>query len=418
VALCDVDPKILSEKDNINVFATTDAREIMDRDDVDVVSIATSNHWHAPLTILACQAGKDVYVEKPVSHTVEEGQLMIAAAKKYNRIVQAGTQSRSCTGLTPAVEYVHRGGIGKIEYIHALSFAARPSIGKVAPWKPDWLDYDMYCGPSPNVPLTRTNLHYDWHWMWDTGNGDLANLGVHNVDVARWFLKSRELPRRVMSLGQRYLLNDAGQTPNTQLTLFDFAEAPVIMENRDLPMRTGVKAADSFRGIRSGVIVQCENGSFVGDRGGGVIYDKDGKRLKKFSGDGGGGHQQNFIDAVRSRKTSDLNAPITTGHISTSSCHFGNVSYRLGKSASPDQIKKQIADHAQGAETLARIEKHLAANDIDLSANPLTLGPWLDINTQTQKITAVSGNKDKQVMEKAAKIMKPNSRKPYAIGGK
>lgn len=421
VALCDIDPKVLSKrvnelkKDNISVFSATDAREIMDRDDIDVVSIATPNYWHALLTLWACQAGKDVYVEKPVSHSIAEGQMMVAAAQKYNRIVQAGTQNRSCTGLTPAVDFVRHGNIGKIGYVHALWFRNRSSIGKVAPWRPDWLDYDRYCGPSPNAALTRNKLHYDWHWMWATGNGDLGNLGTHQVDMARWFINSNELPRRVMSVGERYLYNDVGETPNTQLTLFDFAEAPVIMENRDLPMRTGVKATDSHRGIRSGVIVQCEKGCFIGDRGGGAIYDNDNKRIRKFPGDGGGGHFKNFINAVRSRKISELRAPITTGHLSTSSCHLGNISYRLGKPANLDQIKQQMAGHAQGAETLESIGIHLASNGVNLSAKPLTCGPWLDINTDKQLITAVGGQKDPQILKKAADLTKSTHRKPYVV---
>jgi len=421
-ALCDVDPQVLNKhveelkKENIDVFATTDARKIMDRKDIDAVVIATPNHWHALLTVRACQAGKDVYVEKPVSHSIAEGHIMVEMSARYNRIVQAGTQSRSCTGLLQAVPYIQGDNLGKILYIHALWYKQRGSIGKVAPWRPDWLDYDMFCGPSPNVPLERDKLHYDWHWMWDTGNGDLGDLGIHVVDVARWFMSSNEMPRRVMSLGGRYVVDDVGQTPNTQLTLFDFAQVPVLMENRNLPVRPDLRAMDAHRGIRSGLIVQCENGYFAGGIGGGCVYDNDGRRIKKFSGDGGGGHQQNFIDAVRNKKRSDLKAPIATGHLSTASCLLGNISYRLGKSASCDQIKMQIADHSQGQETLTRIEKHLAANNVDLKTNPLTLGPWLEIDPKTQQITAVGDRKDSEILKKAADLVKGNNcRKPYTI---
>jgi hypothetical protein len=314
------------------------------------------------------------------------------------------------------VPYVQQGNLGKILYIHALWYKQRSSIGKVPLWTPDWLDYDMYCGPSPNVPLERDKLHYDWHWMWDTGNGDLGNLGIHKIDIARWFMNSEELPRRVMSLGGRYTFDDAGQTPNTQLTLFDFPQAPVLMENRNLPVKPGLRGMDIHRGIRSGVIVQCENGCFIGDTGGGCIYDNDGQRIKQFSGDGGGGHQQNFIDVVRSRKTSDLKAPLTAGHLSTASCLFGNISYRLGKPANCDQIRTQIAGHSEGQETLTRIEKHLAVNNVDLKANPLTLGPWLRIDTKTQQIIAVAGSKDSELLKKAANLVKgKNCRKPYTI---
>jgi predicted dehydrogenase len=421
VALCDVDPKVLAsgvsklKAKKISVFATTDAREIMDRDDIDAVSIATADHWHALLTIWACQAGKDVYVEKPISHSISEGRMMITAAEKYNRIVQSGTQSRSCTALSEIVPYV-QAKLGKINYVHSLWYRYRSGIAKAAPWRPDWLDYDMYCGPSPNIPLTRNDLHYDWRWMWDTGTGELGNLGAHYVDVARWFIKSDDLPKRVMSVGGRYAFEDTCETPNTQFTLFDFAQAPVIMETRNLPMRAGLKAMDNLRGIRSGLVVQCEKGYFAGSRGGGMVYDNDGKRIKKFSGNAGAAHHQNFIDAVRSRKTSDLKAPLDVGHKSNSACLLGNISYRLGKQANIEQIKKQIAGHAQGVETLERIEKHLAANDVDLSAKPLISGPWLDIDTKTGQIAAVGGRKDSKILKKAADLVRGNHRKPYVAG--
>jgi predicted dehydrogenase/AraC-like DNA-binding protein len=214
VALCDVDPLVLwrevakLKEKQINVFAATDAREIFDRSDVDAVVIATSNHWHALLTVWACQAGKDVYVEKPVSHTVWEGRKMVEAADTYKRIVQAGTQYRSDVAIPEAIAYLNEGHVGKMLAAHTTIYKRRESIGKKLPWYPDWLDYDMFCGPTPAVPLERDRIHYDWHWMWRTGNGELGNNGVHVLDIARRFAGHDGLPSRVMSLGGRYLVDD------------------------------------------------------------------------------------------------------------------------------------------------------------------------------------------------------------------
>ncbi|UCD52165.1 MAG: Gfo/Idh/MocA family oxidoreductase, partial [Phycisphaerales bacterium] len=179
-ALCDVDPKRVAKRlepfdDKKAIFTTTDLRRVIDRKDVDAVVIATSNHWHGPAAVWSCQAGKDVYVEKPVSHSLREGSVMVAAARRYNRIVQAGTQYRSDHGLRAAAEYIKQGKIGKMLWGHVLWYERRGSIGKRAAWIPDWLDYDLYCGPAPVEPLTRDRLHYDWHWIWSTGDGDLAN---------------------------------------------------------------------------------------------------------------------------------------------------------------------------------------------------------------------------------------------------
>ncbi len=233
VALCDVDPQILSERkeelmaNNILVKTYTDVRKLLEDKEIDGIVIATPNHWHAPITIWACQAGKDVYVEKPVSHNVREGQMMIEAAHKYNRMVQAGIQARSNKDIPAVIDYIKEGNIGKIKWIHALWYKRRKSIGRKNPWYPDNVNYDLYCGPSPMIPLERNRIHYDWHWMWGTGNGDLCNLGVHMFDISRWIAGYDKAPDRILSLGGRYEVNDAGETPNTQLTLFAL---PVVEE--------------------------------------------------------------------------------------------------------------------------------------------------------------------------------------------
>ena len=396
VAVCDVDPRHAASAASIlnkrggKVRTYTDARKLIDDGQIDAMVIATCNHWHALLTVWACQAGIDVYVEKPVSHNIFEGRQMVAAAAKYKRIVQAGTQSRSCTALTRAVPYVRSGALGKIKWIHSFWYKLRGSIGKVAPWTPKDLDYDLFCGPAPVRPLERKNLHYDWHWMWDTGNGDMGNLGVHELDVSRWFAGYTTLPPHAMAVGGRFAVNDAGDTPNTILGVYDYTPAPIFWETRNLPRAAGSRTMDSYYSSRNTVLVMCEGGYFSGRRGGGIACDKAGKRIKEFKGDAGGGHPANFIKAVRSRKTSDLAAPITEGHASTSICHTGNISYRLGTPATPKQAIEAIGVHAEAAETVTRFTKHLAANTVDLAKTPLTLGPWITLDTAAETVTAAA----------------------------
>jgi predicted dehydrogenase len=419
VALCDVDPKRLLEHlppgGNTDIFGTTDLRKVIDRKDVDVVVIATCNHWHGPAAIWACQAGKDVYVEKPVSHNLREGALMIRAAKKYNRVVQAGTQYRSDPGLQAAARYIQQGNIGKMLWGHVLWYENRGSIGKKTPWTPDWLDYDLYCGPAPVEPLTRNKLHYDWHWVWSTGDGDLANSGIHAFDVCRMFAGYDHLPERSFCVGERFAVNDAGQTPNTQLTVLDYKPAPIVIENRNLPTQKGRRAMDQLKGVREGIIFQCEHGYFAGFRGGGWVYDNDGKKIKQFIGDGGKNHHRNFINAVRNRKRQSLNAPIEQGHISSAVCHLGNLSFRLGEEASKKQILDKIGDCKLAGEIFARIEKHLAANEVDLKKTPMKLGPWLTIDRKTDTITHCDNRSNTAVFAKAAQLAGGSYRKPFRI---
>ncbi|MHC4499369.1 MAG: Gfo/Idh/MocA family protein, partial [Planctomycetota bacterium] len=350
VALCDADTEILDQQvdkfkeRNEKVDTYTDVRKVLDDKAIDAIVTATPNHWHALITVWACQAGKDVYVEKPISHNIWEGRKAVEAARKYGRIVQAGTQNRSDVGLQEAVEYIQGGNLGRILWAHGLWFKMRPSIGRVkGPQKvPEHIDYNLWTGPAPLKPLMRENLHYDWHWDWDTGDGDMANLGAHQIDDCRWIIGQSGLPPRVISLGGRFGYVDDGHTPNTQVAVFDYKPVPIILETRGLPRQKGIRASDHYRGTSSGNVIQYEHGYFVGGRGGGWAYDNDGKKIKQFKGDGGGGHQANFIQAMRSRKLSDLNADILEGHVSAVLCHAANISYRLGWESSPQKIRETI----------------------------------------------------------------------------
>jgi len=395
VALCDVDSEVLAGQlkkfdTSEKVAAYTDVRKLLQDKSIDAVVAAAPNHWHALITIWACQAGKDVYVEKPASHDIWEGQRMVEAARKYKRIVQNGTQNRSDIGLREAVDYIKQGNLGKILWVHGLWYKRRPSIGRVpGPQKvPANINYNLWTGPAPFGPLRRKQVHYDWHWFWETGNGDMANLGVHQIDDCRWIVGQNALPPRIISLGARFGYVDDAQTPNTQLAIFDYKPAPIILEIRGLPMKRGLRAMDAYRGTRSGNVVQCENGYFVGGRGGGWAYDNNGKKIKQFKGDGGATHQANFIKAMRSRKVSDLRADILEGHLSAALCHLANISYRLGSQSSPDNIRQTIQNNKEALETFDRIERHLGANEVDLAKTPLTLGPWLNVDAEKENIIA------------------------------
>ena len=238
VALCDVDETILDQRaaelaaDGIQVATDVDVRRLLERKDVDAISIATPNHWHSLMAVWACQAGKDVYVEKPVSHNVWEGRKVVEAAAKYNRIVQAGTQSRSDEALIELAAYLRSGQLGKILRARGFCYKRRESIGKVDGPQPipAGVDYDLWCGPAPLEPLRRKQLHYDWHWVWDTGNGDIGNQGIHEMDMCRWMLGEETLPRRVFSIGGRFGYVDDAETPNTQIAVFDYPSAPIIFE--------------------------------------------------------------------------------------------------------------------------------------------------------------------------------------------
>ena len=286
-----------------------------------------------------------VYVEKPMSHTIREGRLMVQAARKYGRIVQCPHGSRSRNGGAEALQYVREGNLGKVLSVRGLRFGPRGSIGKVGGPQPvpATVDYDLWSGPAPIAELARQNLHYDWHWVWPTGNGDFGNNGIHFIDICRWVLGANELPRRVISIGGRFGYIDDGQTPNTQILFYDYRPAPIIFEVRGLPRDKGNKAMDYYYGTSAGTVVHCEKGYFVG----GWAYDNDGKKIRQFQVTEGAGHHANFIDAVRSRKPGDLHAEILEGHLSSALCHMGNISCLLYTSPSPrDRTRSRMPSSA------------------------------------------------------------------------
>ena len=414
-ALCDVDKAVLEKKglaqfkdEKMQPTGYTDLRKLFENKDIDAVSIATPNHWHSLATIWAIQAGKDVYVEKPVSHNVWEGRQMVNAARKYKKMVQTGTQSRSSrAGIFEAVKWVQAGNLGKIKLARGLCYKRRQSIGKTdgAQKIPDTVDYDLWCGPAPKDELRRAKLHYDWHWQWAYGNGDLGNQGIHQMDIARWFLGDMELSPRVWSVGGRLGYEDDGQTANTQIIYHDYEKAPLIFEVRGLPASKNSKDMDKLKGAGVGVIVECENGYVVvPNYTGATAYDKDGKEIKSWKGSDD--HFKNFIDACRSRRHEDLHADILEGHLSSGLCHTGNISYRLGHKEKPDAILEKIKGDKFASESYERMKDHLAKNEVDITKDQLTIGPSLKFDPKKERFI---DNDDANV------LVKDKYREPFVV---
>jgi predicted dehydrogenase len=412
VAVCDADRSFLEREQkkfaarSEKVDTYVDYRKLLEDKNIDAVITATPNHWHALVTVWACQAGKDVYVEKPICHNIWEGRRMVEAARKYNRIVQSGTQRRSDEGLREAIDYINQGNLGKVVLVRGFVYGRRDSIGKVEGPQPvpESVDYNLWCGPAPQAPLMRKNLHYDWHWVWPTGDGDFGNNGIHYMDICRWITGRNELAPRVVSLGGRFGYVDDGRTPNTQLVFLDYQPVPILFELRNLPRAKGDSAMDHYRGVRYGVVVDCENGYFAG----GWAYDKSGKRLKQFRLTEGEGHHENFIQAVRSRKVSDLHADVLEGYLSSALCHMGNVSYRLGQSAARDEIVERIGGNRELAESFERLQDHLLLNGVDLKETPRILGPWLTLDPQTERFTGAFA-------EEANALVRGTYREPFVV---
>lgn len=374
--------KLVTEKDRPAPKVVADMRTIFDDKSVDAVFIATCNHWHSLAAIWAMQSGKDAYVEKPVSHNVSEGRRMVQVARKTGRICQGGTQYRSSGPNAAAMEYMRQGKLGDVKLARSIVYGGRGSIGAAGQYEvPAHVDYNLWAGPAPLAPLTRPKLQYDWHWVWDTGNGELGNNNVHSLDLCRWGLGVTGLGRTVISFGGRFGYTDAGQTPNTQVCVFDFGDKTIISETRGL--KTAPFRPD-FKGV--GTIFEGTNGIIAGSS----LFDPDGKLVSTFEGKGEN-HFANFLAAVRSRKREDLKAEILEGHQSSALCHIGNISWRLGRSASPEEVRAaltRLPASVKVLETFDRTTQHLQDNKVDLQQTQLTLGPLLALDSQREAFVA------------------------------
>jgi len=405
VAICDVDPAAyirLCERHFKNSLHppeyVQDIRRLLERTDIDAISIATPNHWHALMAVWAMQSGKDVYVEKPCSHNVEEGRVITDWARKLGRMCQMGVQSRSMTGMRQTIDFVKSGKLGAVKVAHAVCFRSRPSIGLVdtpAPVPPG-LDFDLWAGPAPAVVPTRKRLHYDWHWTHVTGNGDLGNQNPHELDKARWALGKQEFPTRVVSLGGRLGYLDNGDVANSQVTIYQWNDALLISDVRGLPIKTpvtfGLAKGGPFTGAAN-IWYGTEGFAVAPNYSSGAAFDYDGHALGTWSGGSYQQHFANFVKAIKSRNHRDLHLDIEDGHLSSALAHLGNVSWALGEPVSPGTRPSLAADDKHVAASLDTFATYLRDNAVDLAKTPLKLGRELTLDPKTEKSTDAEANR-------------------------
>jgi len=369
VALCDVDDsqaataqkQILDPVSQKAGLITRDFRRVIDRKDVDAVIIGTPDHWHALPAILACQSGKDVYVEKPLSVSIAEGRAMVEAARKYDRVVQMGTQQRSASHYTAAVDYVKSGKLGKIRLVRAWAYL--DWVGEL-PVKPDGeppegVDYDFWLGPAPLRPFNRNRFHFSFRWYWDYCGGLMTDWGAHMIDIANWAMGIKA-PSSAVSVGGKYgYPNDAMETPDTQQVIWEFPEFSMIWEHA-LGVGRGPEAREH------GVAFHGNDGVLVIDRDGWEVWaetDKVGRRLREYRGPGlprqsAGSedyhllHVQNFLDCMRSRQRPRSDVEI--GHNSMIACHLGNLAYRLGRRVEWDVENERMTGDAEAQRYVSR----------------------------------------------------------------
>ena len=368
--LCDPDMNVLKKRQddfkkeyNKDVALEQDLRRVMDDKDIDVVSIASPNHWHALSVIWACQAGKDVYVEKPGSHNIWEGRKMVEAAQKYDRVVQHGVQLRSSPAVNEAINLMRDGYIGRVYMARGLVFRWRPSIGnKGFEPVPDGLDYDLWTGPAPKRPFTRNLVHYNWHWHWDYGNGDVGNQGIHETDLCMWGLDVG-FPTQITSMGGKYLWDDAKEVPEVLTSIYNYPEEGKIIQFEVRPWATnteeGVTVGNIFYGEKGILVVDGYNKykTYLGrDREPGKSGDDGGVVATGIDRGAGGttGHFANFIDAVRKRDRSLLNGPVETAHLSSGLAHLGNIAYRLNRVLTFDPDAERFVNDQDADKMLSR----------------------------------------------------------------
>ncbi len=381
-----------------------DLRDVFADKSIDFVIIATPHHWHALAAIWAMQAGKDVYLEKPLTHTFSEGKSIIAAAKKYNRVIQCGTQLRSQRSLLNAIKYIHDGKLGEVKLARCLSYKTRKPIGEAGIFEiPKTLDYDLWAGPSAMKPVTRKRFHYDWHWDWDFGNGGLGNNGVHRIDVARWGLNVSGLGDKVISFGGRFGKKDAGETPDTQVTVNMFGDKAIVHELRCLKTKP---LAPFEKG--DGTIFYGTKGIITYGLSTATLYDTKGKFVRKFTTKSSPfeNHYGNFINAIKNRDSSKLNATAEESNYSAGLCHVGSISHRMGTKTSDSEILKKLAkiDCSDDLEkTFLRTRQHLSELDI---SDDFIFGQVLSIDASTESFIE---------NDKANELLTRSYRKPYLV---
>jgi predicted dehydrogenase len=338
-----------------------DMREMFDDKEIDIVTVATPNHWHSLSTIWAVQAGKDVYCEKPASHNIWEGRKMVEAARKYKRMVQVGQQSRSTPHKIEAVRQLREGAIGELYMAKGLCYKRRKSIGvTTASAVPPGVDYDIWLGPAQPHEFRENRFHYKWHWHWAFGNGDIGNQGVHQMDVIRWGLGKDYLPEKVFSSGGHFVYDDQQETPNTQQAVLDYGDSQLLFEVRGLHTggECGLLEKDGGGQHTIGTLFFGSNGYMIMAGNGYWTYlgeDRTpGPFMESTSDDTTYLHFDNFLKAVESRRVSDLNCDVLEGHLSAALCHMANISYRTGNSLNFDAEKERFNGDAGANDLLKR----------------------------------------------------------------
>ena len=381
-----------------------DIRTALDDKNLDAVSVATCNHWHSLITVWACQAGKDVYVEKPLSHNVFEGRKCVEAARKYKRVVQHGTQQRSNGPRASQIATIQSGKYGKLLVSKGYCCKPRWSIGfKPTERPPAHLDWDVWLGPAPKQDFHR-NLHtYNWHWFWDTGNGDTGNQGVHEMDVARWGIKGSTMPNRIWSLGGRFIPGgqDQGQTPNMQLSVYEYGDVLLVFETRGLVGKKGSPARNVSNEFYTteGVIKGWKFTPYKG----GKSEPIEGVEVAVVPGREFG----SFINCMRTRQKN--NADVAEGHYSSALCHLANISYRLGKQAKFDAKNKSLGGNKQIVDAFEFLKHNLKVVQFDLDKETYQLGQVLNFDPKTEKFV---GN------DRANALLTRPYRKPYVVPDK
>ena len=356
VALCDIDDENFAKPagavEKISGQAPRiekDFRRLLDDKSIDVIANATPDHWHALVAVMACQAGKDVYTEKPASHNVVEGRRMIQAARKYNRVVQVGMQRRSMDHVKEAVAYTKSGALGDVGMARAWIHQQRKPIGHGTPGPvPKGVDYDMWQGPAVDRPFMANRFHYNWHWFWNWGTGELGNNGIHGLDVARWGL-GVDAPTAVTSGGGKFVFDDDQEVPDTQIVTWEFPKAAIVWEHR-------MWSKHGTEGQGFGIAFYGDKGTLIVDETEWTVVDPDGKKPEKPEGgkatNGMSAHVQNFLDCVRSREKP--NADIEVGHLSTRLCHLGNIAHRMGRKLTFDAGREAFKEAPDADKLLGR----------------------------------------------------------------
>src|ERR1700733_13787407 len=367
-----------------------DVRQALDDPNLDALSIATPNHWHSLMTIWACQAGKDVYVEKPLSHSLWEGRQAVETARKYQRVVQHGTQKRSDPAIANMIAAVQSGQYGKLEVATGRCFKARKGIGFKQPTTPpETLDFNLWLGPAPQQPYHANLVHYNWHWFWDTGNGDIGNQGVHELDVARWGIPDATFPQRVWSLGGRFAYDDQGKTPNTQLAIYEYGEVTLVFEVRNILTE---KDVSNVFYTSEGIIHDGRLNEDDGTYQQGIFQSKKGGAPEPLAdmkvSVSPGGPFGNFINTVKSRNLDELNADLLKGHYSAGLCHLANLSYRLGEEVPLGTQPQSLQANSVAADEFAGLKEHLRDKaNLNLDGLTYRLGKTLDFDPAAERFT-------------------------------